>query len=153
MNNLVLKDFSRFKVGIERACDNFLLNIETKVYAYPPQSYVQLDALEKDLYRWSIDGNNDCISSKHQFKKICLLFPVLLNVMIGVNQNLDEEPYAVPKNLMNEFSGVVHKIFKLSAQLQSIPPQIADALKIRPWKDFVFVVSETLKLGMKCLYF
>lgn len=69
LNNLVLKDFSRFKVGIERACDKFLLNIETKVYAYPPQSYIQLDALEKDLYRWSIDGNNDCISSKHQFKK------------------------------------------------------------------------------------
>lgn len=73
--------------------------------------------------------------------------------MIGVNQNLDEKPYAVPKNLMNEFSGVVHKIFELSARLQSIPPQIADALKIKPWKDFVFVVSETLKLGRKCLYF
>lgn len=57
----------------------------------------------------------------------------------------------IPHTLIEEFSEVVHKIFEYSVKLQTIPPQLADFLKIKAWTEFGRVVNRTLQLGNKII--
>lgn len=71
---------------------------------------------------------------------------MVINVLLGTkNDNF------ISNALIEEFTQVVHKIFKHSTALQTIPPKMADFLKIKAWTEFVSVVNRTLYLGNKII--
>lgn len=48
---------------------------------------------------------------------------------------------------LDEFTQIVHKVFKHSSQLMNFPPRLAQMLHLRIWRDFENNVGEVLKQG------
>ncbi|XP_055374988.1 cytochrome P450 315a1, mitochondrial [Condylostylus longicornis] len=92
-------------------------------------SFLDLNNLEAQLYRWSID--------------------VLTSIMFGISiSNSSSE------DLLNEieiFSKNVNKIFESSSSLMNFPPKLAEILKLKIWTDFETNVTNVLEMGNKII--
>ncbi|ALC47308.1 sad [Drosophila busckii] len=85
--------------------------------------HYELPQLEQQLYRWSIE--------------------VLCGIMFGVHVLSCERI----QDALTEFTQIVHKVFEHSSKLMSLPPRLAQLLRLRIWRDFEHNVDEVLQQG------
>lgn len=120
MNNLILRNFRWMDPLIEKACENFLLELDSKS---SPFAYTEVKNLDAKLYRWSIN--------------------VIINLMLGDPNMCNDNQL---NQLVDEFATVVKYIFETSAKLMSIPPQLADKLSLKIWTDFEMCAKKSIEL-------
>ncbi|XP_023170133.2 cytochrome P450 315a1, mitochondrial [Drosophila hydei] len=87
------------------------------------EKHYELPDLERQLYRWSIE--------------------VLCSIMFGSRVLTCPQMQCA----LDEFTQIVHKVFKHSSQLMNFPPRLAQMLHLRIWRDFENNVGEVLKQG------
>ena len=126
LNKLILIDYKWTEPLIERACDLFVDNLKKLVGN--SEEFVEVPNLEHRLGRWTVD--------------------VVMNVMLGHSYSPEENPEL--HDMLEEFAAVSMEIFDSSANLMSIPPNLADKFKLKIWKKFEEVAFKSIYM---CRYF
>ena len=129
LNGPLLRDFGWTREHINKRCDKVICDLK-RDFRPLDNSFHTLKNLEGILYRWSIE--------------------VTLNLMLG---SAYESFLKLPEveGMLDEFTKTVFKIFIYSSQLMSIPPELADRLKVEAWLDFEKVVPKTIDMAVKII--
>ncbi|XP_058826899.1 cytochrome P450 315a1, mitochondrial isoform X2 [Topomyia yanbarensis] len=106
----------------DRTVDNLPKHCESIVEDY---RLFEISDIESILYKWSIE--------------------VILGIMLGNSYN-DKSAMRL-NDLVDKFSNIVYQIFQHSSNLMTIPPYLADRLKLDAWKKFEMIVPETLSIA------
>ncbi|XP_055707930.1 cytochrome P450 315a1, mitochondrial [Phlebotomus papatasi] len=127
MNTLLLnRDFSPFVDPIKNSVGRLMAKWEASEPIKP------LENIESDLYRWSLE--------------------TIINLTVGSSYT---EIQPEIEESLEKLSRVLHRVFKTSAKLFLLPPQICEFLGTRSWREFEDSVGETLAIGAeiikKCL--
>ncbi|XP_058064126.1 cytochrome P450 315a1, mitochondrial isoform X1 [Anopheles bellator] len=126
-NKPLLKDFSWMKMPIRNVCAAKVMEIKTSC-----DDNSVAKNIEPFLYKWSVE--------------------VVLSVMLGTSFQQCQKS-KVFRDLVDEFSKEVYKIFRCSAELMNIPPGIAERMNLRSWKEFEEIIPKTVKLATSIIEF
>ncbi|XP_052865477.1 cytochrome P450 315a1, mitochondrial isoform X2 [Anopheles cruzii] len=126
-NKPLLKDFSWMKIPIQKVCAAKVMEIKTSC-----DDNSVAKNIEPFLYKWSVE--------------------VVLSVMLGTSFQQCQKSKMF-RDLVDEFSKEVYKIFRCSAELMNIPPVIAERMSLRSWKEFEEIIPKTVKLATSIIEF
>ncbi|GLG97058.1 Ecdysone 20-monooxygenase [Gryllus bimaculatus] len=116
MNKLILR--TNNMETIVPACD---IVVSDLIERWRSSCGKELPALDDELYLWSLE--------------------VMVSILVGPKYR-EHRAELVPA--MKHISSVVRAIFEHTSRLSLLPPQLAYALGLAPWKDFEAAVDETL---------